>query len=84
MGAAGLAFLGSLGLAIRAAFADAAVIIHTHPPPRHANVVVVPKPGPDRAVVRSLTEPDCDTTIKNVEGPKKPLSQCRNTAASLV
>ena len=69
LGAAGLAFIGSLGLATSAAFAEATVVIQTNPPP--ANVVVVPRPGPVRAMVDAVTQPDCDTTVKKVEGPNK-------------
>jgi hypothetical protein len=67
---AGLALLSSLGLATGAAFADA-LIIHTNPPPPPAKVVVVPKPRPVQTVVREVTKPDCDTTIKKVEGSRQ-------------
>jgi hypothetical protein len=67
----GPALLGSLCLFSSAAFADA-VIIQTEPPPPPAKVVVVPpKPGPVQTVVRSLTKPDCDMTVKKSEGPRK-------------
>ena len=68
IGIAGIVVLAFAGNAL----ADT-VIITTPPPPPPSKTVVVKKPTPNPITgsIRALTKPDCDTTKKTVEGPRK-------------
>jgi hypothetical protein len=63
-GIALLAFAGS-------AFADTVVITTPQPRPPSKTVIVKPTPNPITGSIRAVTKPDCDTTKKTVEGPRK-------------
>ena len=66
---AAICLVSALGFATTA-YAD--TVIYNNPPRPNTTVVVQPKPaGPVRAVVQAITQPDCDTTIKKTEGPRK-------------
>jgi hypothetical protein len=68
IGVAGVALIGSLAFAGNA-LADTVIV--TPAPQQSKTVVVKPKPNPVAATINAITKPDCDTTIKKTEGPRK-------------